>query len=73
MKYVITAYSKLLGGRFTCSGKHSEEDCQQLLRDWKERRRGKRNLPFVRLRIEPAVEEGSLFTPPDPHQETINV
>lgn len=62
--YVIRATSRQTGDRMTVSGRHDYDTAQKLLADWKARRRGKRNLPLLRLRVEPAEREGLLFTAP---------
>lgn len=70
--YVIRATSRLDGRYLIVSGKHDFDTTQQLLSDWKERRRGKRNLPLLRLRIVPAEQEGSLAPPLRGSRKTVN-
>ncbi len=63
-RYAITAYNRLTGERDIISAPHSEITTREMLAKRQRAMQGKRKLPFIRLRMEPAVREGKIFTPP---------
>ncbi len=64
MNYVITGINALTGEREVISREYSKETCERLLVARMRRRRGKRNLAYTKLKVEPVLYRATLFTPP---------
>lgn len=60
-KYVITALNTLTGERDVISSPHHLTKAREMLVKRQREMRGKRCLPFTRLKLEPAEREGSLW------------
>ncbi len=61
MLYVITGISRLTGEREVISGRHTKSTTREMLWKWQDRFYRQRRPAYTRLKMEPAVREGSLW------------